>query len=112
MPRHTQIVDPFQGGVGSDLTSDTVDLRNTRGWSYSVLDLRNTRGWSYSVRTLAEGTSAITLELSIDGSNWSVNEGYHQVPFDLELGPPRYPFARFLRNSAVTVTAAVNLVEG
>jgi hypothetical protein len=95
MPRHVQMISPF---TGSNLTSDVVNLENTRGWSYSV-------------RTLAAGTSGITLQLSIDNSNWSVNAGYHQIAFDLETGPANMPFARFLRNSAVTVTADVNMVE-
>jgi len=89
------MISPFSG---SNLTSDVVNLENSRGWAYSV-------------RTIAAGTSGITLQTSIDNSNWSVNQGYHQIIFDLEEGPQNVPFARFVRNSAVTVTADVNVVE-
>lgn len=94
MPRHVQI-SPFSG---SDLTSSTLDLQNCDGWSFSVR------------RTLAEA-SGITLQLSINESNWSVNRGYHNVDLDLEEGPRFMPFARFLRSN-LTYTVDVNLVEG
>lgn len=85
----------FSPFSGSDLTGS--------------VDLRGVDAWTYSVRTIGAGTSGITLEVSTDNSNWSVNQGFHQVAVDLEAGPRFVPYVRFVRNSAATVTAHVSL---
>jgi hypothetical protein len=82
---------PFSG---SDLTGN--------------VNLTDAEGWAYSVRTIAAGTSAITLEVSTDNSNWSIEQGFHDIAYDLVTGQQYVPYARFIRNSAATVTAHIS----